>query len=166
MAAPHRRNRDSPPGDEDLDFPSIDSLESLMEDGAMTNATPLPDLTLMPWTLWIQRFPESAPVPWNSDGRRFFSVTRAPGEISVVSESPPLESAEKTEGPFCCFQIRGPLPFSMTGILSSLTSPLAAAKIPIFAVSTFDTDYLLVPSARREEARRCLAECGFHVDSP
>ncbi len=62
-------------------------------------------------------------------------------------------------------KVEGPLDFSLTGVLASLAGPLARAGIPIFAISTFDTDYLLVKAANLEAAIAALESVGhvFHV---
>jgi len=58
---------------------------------------------------------------------------------------------------FAALRLEGPFPFSMTGVLASFLQPLAGAQIPIFAISTFDTDYILV---RREDLKRAVAVLG------
>ena len=59
--------------------------------------------------------------------------------------------------------VRGPLAFELTGVLASLASPLAEAGVPIFALSTFDTDYLLVPGERLEAALAALEAAGHRL---
>jgi len=62
-----------------------------------------------------------------------------------------------------CIKVEGPLDFSLTGILSSLISPLAEAEISIFTISTFDTDYLLVKSNTLKRTLQILAEHGHSI---
>lgn len=62
-----------------------------------------------------------------------------------------------------CLAVRGPLAFELTGVLASLAAPLAAAGVPIFALSTFDTDYLLIPGARLETALDVLHTAGHRL---
>ena len=57
-------------------------------------------------------------------------------------------------------KLEGPFPFSMTGVLASFVQPLAEAQIPIFAISTFDTDYVLIKDERREPTLRALRTAG------
>ncbi len=59
--------------------------------------------------------------------------------------------------------MRGPLAFELTGVLASLASPLAAAGVPIFALSTFDTDYLLIPGDALEQALGALDAAGHRL---
>ena len=93
----------------------------------------------------------------------FVSVTRTAEELSIVCRAnaiPPDVQAQ------CCFRIlkiEGPLDFSLTGILLAVADPLADAKIPIFALSTFDTDYVLVPSTDLEKAAAVLEAAGHRI---
>ena len=67
------------------------------------------------------------------------------------------------EGGWRVLAVRGPLAFELTGVLASLASPLAAAGVSIFALSTFDTDYLLVPGDRLETALAALEAAGHRA---
>lgn len=71
----------------------------------------------------------------------------------------------RKQGGWRCLEVGGPLPFELTGVLASLASPLAAAGVPIFAVSTFDTDYLLVPGEKLEAALAALGAAGHRLRS-
>lgn len=110
------------------------------------NPPPL-TLTLLSETLAVCRLEPDDPVPSWADGPGFASVTRTDDELSVVCPERRVPDDVRAEGGWRAFRVEGPLDFSMVGILASLTGPLAAAGIPVFAVSTFDTDYLLVSSA-------------------
>ena len=113
------------------------------------------------WQLAVCRFPADAPPPsWLFHAEaEFYSLTRTPNELSVVCAEDDLPPSvdERVEHGWRAFAVEGPLPFSMTGVVSGLTSPLAAAGIPVFVVSTYDTDYLLVKAADFERARGILA---------
>lgn len=76
-----------------------------------------------------------------------------------------VEADALVEGPFRAFEVQGPLDFSLTGVLSSLLGPLARAEISVFTLSTFDTDWILVPSASREAAAAALRAAGHTVVS-
>ncbi len=67
------------------------------------------------------------------------------------------------ETPWRCLRVAGPVNLALTGILASIVSPLADARVNIFAFSTFDTDYLLVPSVRLTEAIAALTAAGHRV---
>ncbi|NOT33196.1 MAG: ACT domain-containing protein [Candidatus Eisenbacteria bacterium] len=88
-----------------------------------------------------------------------WSVTRTPDELSIVCDDgavPP--SVAKVERPWRAFVIEGQVPFETTGVIAGLTAPLAAAGLPVFVLSTFDTDYLLVMERYFERASACLRE--------
>jgi hypothetical protein len=113
------------------------------------------------WKLAVCRFAADAPPPpWLFHAEaEFYSLTRTPNELSVVCAEDDLPPSvdERVESGWRAFAVEGPLPFSMTGVVSGLTSPLAAAGIPVFVVSTYDTDYLLVKAPDFERARAILA---------
>jgi len=92
----------------------------------------------------------------------FCSVTRTPTEISIVCEYPP-DVCTKVESGWCALEIVGPLDFALTGVLASFATPLAAAGISIFAISTFDTDYLLVKKDRLEAVNAKLSAAGHRM---
>jgi len=111
----------------------------------------------------IHRFPPDIALPAEVWGSSFLSITKTEEELSVVCEaSIPLQSTEREEG-WCCIKVLGPLDFSLTGILAKLSGVLAEAKISIFAVSSYDTDYLLLPCTRLSKARDLLIEAGYQI---
>jgi hypothetical protein len=81
-----------------------------------------------------------------------WSVTRTGEEISVVLPEAASLPTWKTERGWRCLKVQGPLDFGLTGILASLVTPLFEAGISVFALSTYDTDYLLVRDADLEQA--------------
>jgi hypothetical protein len=95
----------------------------------------------------------------------FWSVTRTDEELSVVLPEESVPTNWKAEKGWRCFKVLGPLDFSLTGILASLSTPLAEAGISIFALSTYDTDYLLVRDEDLAEARNILSESGHVVSA-
>jgi uncharacterized protein len=108
--------------------------------------------------LAICRLDADAPPPgWVFHAEaRFFSVTRTHEETSVVcceDDVPP--SIARVERGWRALMLRGPIPFEEIGVLASLVSPLAIAGIPVFAISTFDTDYVLV---RESDLPRAIEE--------
>jgi len=108
----------------------------------------------------LHRFPPDSPIPPELLQRRFFSVTRTDEELSILCEADlPLPSPKKEMG-WAGLKIRGPLDFSLIGILADVSDVLARAEIPLFAVSTYDTDYLFVPAGALHSARRALEEAG------
>lgn len=104
------------------------------------------ELSLQPERLAISRLASGTSIPvWATRGS-FFSVTRTGNELSIVAEES-LTSADLQSQPgWRALKVHGPFAFSEIGVISALAVPLADAKISLFVISTFDTDYLLVSS--------------------
>jgi uncharacterized protein len=94
--------------------------------------------------LAICRLPPDAPLPGWIETGQFVSITRTPDELSVVCSEPCAPTDVICERHWRLLKVKGPLDFSLTGIIVSLVTPLSEAGISTFAISTFDTDYLLV----------------------
>jgi len=90
----------------------------------------------------------------------FFSVTSTGEELSIVCPGAQVPSDVVHENGWACLKLHGPFPFSETGVLASFVRPLSERAIPIFAVSTFDTDYVLVKQECIEKAVQALREAG------
>jgi hypothetical protein len=104
-------------------------------------------------------------VPSWAQASGFFSVTRAADELSVVCEEHVCDDQRLPEGVrvergWVALKLEGPFPFSMTGVLASFLQPLAEAKIPVFAISTFDTDYVLIKHEDLDRAKKALGAAG------
>jgi uncharacterized protein len=128
--------------------------------------TPVPplDLVLDSTPLAVARLAADAPVPAWADGPGFVTVTRTGDELSIVAPAARVPPGVRAEGPFVGFRVRGRLDFGLVGIVASLATPLAAAGVPIFVVSTFDTDYVLVTADRAGDATAVLNSAGHRVD--
>jgi hypothetical protein len=120
-------------------------------------------LTVLPGEYSVWRLDANAPPPSIESGH-FLSITRTAHELSIVSLSSDVSAGATAEGGWRCLKVEGPLPFDMTGVLAGLSKPLADAEIPIFVVSTYDTDYLLVKAADLEKACSALRGEGHSVD--
>src|SRR5262249_18103286 len=83
-------------------------------------------------------------VPRWATADEFFSITRTADELSIVCRQDAVPEGILCERGWRCWRVAGTIPFSVVGVLASLTAPLAEAGISVFAISTFDTDYLLV----------------------
>jgi hypothetical protein len=122
------------------------------------------ELTREPWALAVCRLDPGAPIPeWATRGA-FHAAVRTPGELSIVCASGDVPAGVRAEKGWRCFSLRGPIAFEETGVLAAIAAPLAAGRIPIFALSTFDTDYVLVKAEDAEAARRALERAG-HICS-
>jgi len=98
-------------------------------------------------------------------GNGFCCITRSLDEFSLVCEQSRIPADAPSERGWVALKLEGPFPFSMTGVLASFLDPLATAGIPIFAVSTFDTDYVLVKHEHLAKAIQALASAG-HALAP
>jgi hypothetical protein len=93
----------------------------------------------------IVRLAPDAVVPdWATKGQ-FTSITRTADELSIVCRADNLPKNVESPQYWICLKLEGPFPFSQTGVLLSFIEPLSQKDIPIFAVSTYDTDYVLIP---------------------
>ena len=106
------------------------------------------------------RLDSGQPVPaWGLAGG-FFAAVQAGSELSIVCEERRVPEGIRAEKGWVALGLEGPFPFSMTGVLAAFLEPLAQAKIPIFAISTFDTDYVLVKQEDTQRAVRALNAAG------
>jgi hypothetical protein len=108
----------------------------------------------------VCRLGKDEPVPdWASKGN-FFSITRTGEELSVVCPQTQVPPGIQREENWRCLKIQGPLDFAITGVLASLVVPLAREGISVFALSTYDTDYLLVKEEKLKTAIEILVREG------
>lgn len=98
----------------------------------------------------------------------FFSLSKTDHEISVLAPEAIFSSFITKEDDWRMFHIAGSIPFTATGVLSSVLNPLAIKKISILALSTFDTDYIFFKESHLSAVTSSLEEAGFtivHLDS-
>ena len=120
-------------------------------------------LDLLPELLAVARLDPEPGLPAWVHSSPFVSVTRSAKELSVVCYESVLPPSVPARRGLRCLGVRGPLGFSEVGVLESLARPLAEAGISIFAISTYETDHLLVSSESLEAAVRALSGAGFAV---
>lgn len=118
-------------------------------------------LSLMPGAWSIARLSADAPIPAWATAPAWFSVTRTPDELSVVGPADRIPPEVRVEGPWAMFRVEGPLAFSETGVIAGLSRVLAEAFVSVFVVSTFDTDYVLVPAGDLSTTREALVRAGY-----
>jgi len=127
-------------------------------------------LEVLATPLAILRYPPEALPDWVmalTHTSSLWSITRTDTELSVICEvaaipkDPTAGITTEISQPWRALRVVGQLDFSLTGVLASLALPLAKAEISIFALSTFDTDYLLVKEGMLEPACEVLARAGF-----
>src|SRR5512147_2215470 len=124
-------------------------------------------LSVLPETLAICRLAREASVPsWAGDGIAtggFVSITRTRDELSIVCNERDVPPGVKADRGWRALKIEGPLDLALTGVLASIALPLAEARINIFAISTFDTDYVLVKGDRLAGTITVLRSAGHRV---
>ncbi|MDQ3137846.1 MAG: ACT domain-containing protein, partial [Gemmatimonadota bacterium] len=86
-----------------------------------------------------------------------------PDELSITAAESSVPEGVRCERPYRALRVRGPLPLDLVGILAAIADPLASAGLSIFAISTFETDYVLVKAADLEPAIRVLERAGHQV---
>lgn len=127
-----------------------------------------PRLFVMEETLAIVKLQTSENLPvWAMKSESFFSITRTTDEISIVTDQKFIPSDDEKitrDGPWRALKVEGPLQFALVGILANLTAPLAAAGISIFAISTYDTDYLLIKEEFFQKALSALNGEGYVIE--
>ncbi len=134
----------------------------------MTLASPLPlEVLVHAGTLAVVRLAPAEPLPdWADPGRAaqpLHVVARSARELSIVTAADRVPSDAVAERNFRGLEVAGPLEFSLVGILARLSAALAAASIPVLAISSFDTDWLLVREPRLDEAVAALEAAGVGV---
>jgi hypothetical protein len=123
-------------------------------------------LDLLAGTYSVCKLSDMVDAPKPANGEELFNLTITDQEISLVCRSNLVENAVRSKSGWRAFQVRGPLDFSEVGILARLTNALAGADVPVFALSTYDTDYLLVQQmdlVNAQEALRKVAQ--IHTSS-
>jgi uncharacterized protein len=118
-------------------------------------------LLRLPGAFAVCRLAPEAQLPdWVWQDKTFLSLTYTPEELSIVCSASQVPASVQMERNWSVLKVEGPLDFSLTGILSALTVPLAGAEISIFALSTFTTDYLLVKEQDLDRACQVLEKAG------
>jgi hypothetical protein len=123
----------------------------------------LPALSVLPGEYAVCQLSPAAPLPdWATSGE-LFSVTRSPDELSVVCAARQVPTGVRHTPGWAAFKLHGPFDFALTGILAGVLNPLHAADVGIFALSTYDTDYVLVQAAQLAQAVEVLRDAGYTV---
>ena len=118
--------------------------------------TEIPGWTVEEGSWAVARLPPDAPFPVWANDAVFASVTRTRDELSIVCPESAVPAGVRAEAGWAMLKLSGPFPFDAVGVLSSFLAPLAAAGISVFAVSTFDTDYVLVKGSDLGRTRETL----------
>lgn len=120
-------------------------------------------LKLLEQTFVIHRLPASCKVPLSVFDAPLYFIAKTNDELSIVLPNNVEVDSQKKEIDWRALEVLGPLDFSLTGILANIASVLANEEISIFAISTFDTDYILVKSAKVNAAITALTTNQYNV---
>ncbi len=122
-----------------------------------------PELEFISGRYAICRLDRRTEIPqWAVEGG-FLSVTRTEEELSVVCDEKSVPQGVLCVNGYIALKVQGPLDFSLTGILSSISAVLAEAGVSIFALSTYDTDYILLREGDKAAAAKALKSAGYIV---
>ena len=121
-------------------------------------------LSVLSETFTIHKLSPDVSIPEEILKSNYYSVSKTENELSVVcSELIEIQSLQSSKG-WKCIKVKGPLDFNLTGILAGISDILAHANISIFAISTFDTDYILVRTQELFSARTTLRLAGYKFE--
>lgn len=123
-----------------------------------------PALAIVPGTFAIHRWEPSAPIPAELQTIEPCWIARTRDELSIVCPESVGVEAPRSDAGWACLRVAGRLEFSLTGILAGIAGALADAGISLFAISTFDTDYVLVKSDQLPRAVDALRGACYPVD--
>jgi len=121
-------------------------------------------LTLLNRTFSIHRLIPSANIPADALNSPFFAIVRTDDELSILLPETVEVQSDHSDSGWVCFKVEGPLEFSQVGIMAGLSKALADAQVPLFALSTFDTDYILVKREQVRAASDALLSAGYSLE--
>lgn len=108
--------------------------------------------------------PGDAVLPaWFALDAPFACATRRADELSLVCPEDAVPGDVLAERGWRALEVEGPMDLALTGVLARIAGPLAAADVPVFALATYDTDVVLVPGARLDDALAALRGAGHDV---
>lgn len=123
------------------------------------------ELRLLDGVYAVCQLGAAAPIPAWAEGEGFLSISRSDEELSIVCLQERVPRGVKAEQEWSCLKLEGPFEFSLSGILASVLEPLAAAGVGIFAISTYNTDYVLVKRDHLEKTVHALESVGHTVQT-
>ncbi|MCX6560999.1 MAG: ACT domain-containing protein [Candidatus Aminicenantes bacterium] len=124
------------------------------------------DLVLLSGAYAVSRLKPGSPAPAWAGAGDFVSITLTPSETSVVCLEDRVPKDVPSEKGFRALKVQGPLEFSLVGVLESMIGPLAEERISVLAMSTFDTDYLLVREDALARAVEIFIRNGHNIILP
>ena len=121
-------------------------------------------LSWVPGSFAVCRLPPDSPLPVFPGESVLYSATRTDRELSIVCEEAAAPPGARCESGWRALRLAGPIPFTVTGVIAAVSTPLARARLSMFAFSTYDTDYVLVRGADAAAAREALESDGFRIE--
>jgi hypothetical protein len=118
-------------------------------------------LSVLEETFSIHRLAPDASLPEAVSECDFYSLSKTTDELSLVCPEHIAVKSEKSNPDWKCLKVAGPLDFELTGILAGITEVLAKEKLSVFAISTFDTDYILIKKQGLTAAISALQRVGY-----
>ena len=118
-------------------------------------------LSVLEETFSIHRLAPDASLPEAVSECDFYSLSKTTDELSLVCPEHLAVKSEKSNPDWKCLKVAGPLDFELTGILAGITDVLAKQKLSVFAISTFDTDYILIKKQGLTAAISALQRVGY-----
>jgi hypothetical protein len=118
---------------------------------------------VLPEPMAIARLAADAVSPKWAEQAGFSCVFRTDDSLTVICAQAFIPEDVRSDRDWLCLEVEGPLDLSLTGVLASLTGPLAQAGIPVFALSSFETDFILVREEHLSPARLALERAGYLV---
>jgi hypothetical protein len=143
-----------------MEWNSVLLIERLLEDKMIDHSL---TLLVLQEVFAICRLEKHSPIPDWALVRDFYSITRTQDELSIVCPQVNVPEGIACDNGWRCLKVDGSLDFSLTGIIASLATTLARAEISIAAVSTYDTDYLMVKGKDLERTVLVLSQAGHEV---
>jgi hypothetical protein len=111
-------------------------------------------------TFAICSLKRDSPLPAWATSSEFYSITRTYDELSIVCPQDQVPAGVDINKNWRCLKVQGPLGFSITGILASISTPLASEGISVFVFSSYDTDHIMVKQYELEKAIEVLQKAG------
>lgn len=131
-----------------------------------TGSTPAVSLTLLPNHLSVYRFDASTPLQDVGHLSGLWSITRTQKELSVVAQHNACPTADAEDPGWRCLYVNGPIPFTLAGVVAGLTTAIAQQGLPVFVISTFDSDLLLLRGESLNQSLKALRDHGYLIQSP
>lgn len=121
------------------------------------------NLTVLKEHLAICRLDASFVIPEWAKADEFLSITRTRDELSIICNEKNVPDDVQCDKGYIAIKFEGPFDFSMTGVLVSVANPLAEAGIPILALATYDTDYIIIKKDVKQAAINAIVAAGHKI---